>query len=430
MSVIGFAGMTHLGLCSAVAAADRGWEVVCYDSSASLVEELDKKVMPVSEPDLLDSVKCNESRLEFSSEIGALVECDIVYISADVPTDSFGKSNLKPIEFLISKVASNIKKTTILVVLCQVPPGFTRSLLQTFDGQLFYQVETLVFGQAIDRAVNPERFIIGSRLNDQPLPAKYQKYLESFGCPVLTMSYESAELSKIAINFCLVSSISVANVLAEISESIGADWMDIVPSLRLDKRIGQYSYLKPGLGISGGNLERDLRTIVDISEEKAIDSSIINAWIKNSHQRKDWCWERFKQYALIDNKDPIVAVLGLAYKENTRSIKNSPSLQLLSHMKEFSVRVHDPVVTEDVVPLLSYFESPLECIEGSDVLIISTPWPEYSDISLDSICSKMRGRLIIDPYRMLDGGLLSRSGFQYHSLGRKPLFPSPISNHL
>ena len=26
----------------------------------------------------------------------------------------------------------------------------------------------------------------------------------------------------------------------------------------LDKRIGKYAYLNPGLGISGGNLERDI----------------------------------------------------------------------------------------------------------------------------------------------------------------------------
>ena len=35
---------------------------------------------------------------------------------------------------------------------------------------------------------------------------------------------------------------------------------NISKALKLDKRIGKYAYLKPGLGISGGNLERDLET--------------------------------------------------------------------------------------------------------------------------------------------------------------------------
>src|SRR5208282_6722957 len=102
----------------------------------------------------------------------------------------------------------------------------------------------------------PERFIVGCAEPRGPLPAALQSFLESFACPILPMAYESAELAKISINFCLVASISVANTLAEICEQVGADWSDIAPALKLDKRIGPGAYLSPGLGIAGGNLER------------------------------------------------------------------------------------------------------------------------------------------------------------------------------
>ena len=74
------------------------------------------------------------------------------------------------------------------------------------------------------------------------------------------MNYESAELAKISINIFLISSVTSTNILSEISENIGANWSDVSNALKLDKRIGKYAYLKPGLGISGGNLERDLET--------------------------------------------------------------------------------------------------------------------------------------------------------------------------
>ena len=67
--------------------------------------------------------------------------------------------------------------------------------------------------------------------------------LEAFNCPILPMRYESAELAKISINCCLVASVSVANTLAELCEAIGADWSEIVPALKLDRRIGEFSYL-------------------------------------------------------------------------------------------------------------------------------------------------------------------------------------------
>src|SRR6202007_1428128 len=106
--------------------------------------------------------------------------------------------------------------------------------------------------------------------------------VDAFGCPILPLRYESAELAKISINFCLVASIGVANTLAELCESIGADWAEIVPALRLDRRIGPHSYLSPGLGIAGGNLERDLRTVLDLAADRRADTGIVEAWIANS----------------------------------------------------------------------------------------------------------------------------------------------------
>ena len=84
---------------------------------------------------------------------------------------------------------------------------------------------------------------------------------------MLVMRLESAELAKIAINFFLVSTVATTNTLAEICEAIGADWNEIAPALRLDRRIGPHAYLKPGLGIAGGNLERDLVTVQSLAAQ-------------------------------------------------------------------------------------------------------------------------------------------------------------------
>src|SRR6202034_2638396 len=156
-------------------------------------------------------------------------------------------SDLVPIRALIDRVAANLRDDAILVILCQVPPGFTRTLAGIPKERLIYQVETLIFGRAVERAMHPERFIVGGADPARDLPPRYREVLEAFGCPILPMRYESAELAKIAINFCLVASLSAANTLAEICERIGADWAEIVPALRLDKRVGPHGYLTPGL---------------------------------------------------------------------------------------------------------------------------------------------------------------------------------------
>src|SRR5262249_52641836 len=98
-------------------------------------------------------------------------------------------------------------------VLCQVPPGFTRALPMPSD-RLFYQVETLVFGRAVERATRPERYIVGCADPAKMLPEVFAAVLGAFGCPILPMRYESAELAKIAINCCLVGSVTIANTPA------------------------------------------------------------------------------------------------------------------------------------------------------------------------------------------------------------------------
>ena len=419
--LVGFAGMTHLGINSAAATAARGFSVLGYDGDRELIERLRRRQLPVVEPGLPELLAEHAPRIEFSADPAALGRCDIVYIAADVPTDDDARSDLAPIRALIDRVAANLRPDGLLVILCQVPPGFTRGLTAVPPERLLYQVETLIFGRAVERALHPERFIIGCAAPEKPLPAAYRTLLEAFGCPILPMRYESAELAKISINFCLVASVSVANTLAEVSEAIGADWSEIVPALKLDKRIGGYAYLSPGLGIAGGNLERDLRTVLNLSQGRGVDVGVVEAWIANSAHRKDWCWRVLQERLLARDPSAEIAVLGLAYKENTHSTKNSPALALLAHLGNHTVRVHDPVVPASVVPFARGSAAPLDCAKGADALVLVTPWPEYRSLALADLARVMRGRLLIDPFRLLDGAAAAAAGFEYHALGMPPL---------
>src|ERR1700688_4702804 len=284
---VGFAGMTHLGLLSAAAAAAKGFEVIGYDTDSMLIEALHNDQLPVLEPGLPELVADNRKTLSFTADPAALGRCDLLYLAVDVPTDAEGRSDLDAIHRMVAQVAPVLGREATLVVLSQVPPGFTRALAMPPE-RLYYQVETLVFGRAVQRASTPERIILGCADPGQPLPGALASYLAAFNCSVLPMRYESAELAKIAINCCLVASITVANTLAELCETIGADWSEIAPALKLDRRIGAYSYLSPGLGIAGGNLERDLATVIGFSQEFGTDAAVIKAFVHNSRYRKDW----------------------------------------------------------------------------------------------------------------------------------------------
>jgi UDPglucose 6-dehydrogenase len=425
MSVVGFAGMTHLGLVSSLAAAARGAAVVGYAENRELAAQLRNGAMPIAEPGLDDLFATVRVGISFTADAAELRRCDIVYIAADVPTDDHGASDLAPIAALIREVCRHLREDAMLVVLCQVPPGFTRALDLWPQSRLYYQVETLVFGRAVERALDPERFIVGCADPAVPLPEAYRQLLDAFGCPILTMRYESAELAKISINCCLVASIAAANTLAELCERVGADWAEIAPAVRLDRRIGRHAYLMPGLGLAGGNLERDLATVIDLAGRGRTDAGVVSAWLANSRHRREWCRQVLAEHVLPASADPRVGVLGLAYKENTHSTKNSPSLALLAQLKgRAKLRVHDPVVPAAIVPFAEAADTPLGCAEGADALVLATPWPEYRSLRVDDLARVMRGRALLDPYRLLPAREAAAAGFAYYALGMPPLLPA------
>lgn len=418
LPMIGYAGMTHLGLISAVATAEKGFETVCYDANDMEITKLSRNEVSIVEPDLLELLQKNADRIKFTSDAEALSSCDVVFIAADVPTDDLAQSDLGLINTLIDQVGSVLRADAVLVILSQVPPGFTRSCRH--ESRLLYsQVETLIFGQAISRALHPERYIIGCSDPIEPLPVAFAQFLESFNCPILPMRYESAELAKISINMCLVASVSVANTLAELCETIGADWSEIMPALKLDRRVGQYSYLVPGLGIAGGNLERDLATVCDLADQNGTDAGVVRAWVANSQHRRDWALRALYRETLSKVDDPVIAVLGLAYKQDTDSVKNSPAISLLEHLTSFRVRVFDPVVPTSAAPnpFIYSADSALEACEEADILAVMTPWSQFKQLDPREIANRMHKPVVLDPYVVFKASACREAGISYHTLG-------------
>ena len=397
---IGYAGMSHLGINSSAAAAEKVSKVIAFDKSSKIISELKSGNTIVDEPQLKETIKGLKYKIDYTSEITDLVDCDLVYISKDVPTDESGESNFLDINKLIYEVNEIISKEAILIVLCQVPPGFTRKIKRRFS-KLYYQVETLIFGRAVERAKFPERIILGCSDDKHNVEKKLYNFLDCFSCPIIPMIYESAELAKTAINIVLASQVSVANSLAEICENSNGDWNEIIPALNLDKRIGNFAYLSPGLGISGGNIERDLKTLSDISKNINGNNIFLESIIKLSNYRKMWAQKIFFKENFNNNLKN-VSILGLSYKLNTNSIKNSPSIELIKSLKDVNFRVYDPIIKEiNDFPNVTFSFSPYEAIKDSDILFIMLPYDEFKKLNWEKVFKLMSTNILIDPFRVV-----------------------------
>lgn len=395
---IGFIGMSHLGICHAIAAAEKGFVVKCFDENSNKIKKLNKGFIDFFEPNLDKIFKKNKEKIIFVDSIFDMLDCDLVFFSKDIPTDNHNQSLYIGIYKTINKALKYLNKKTIFIILSQVKPGFTDSIKWN-KKNLYYQVETLIFGKALSRALKPEQFIVGSI--DNKINKKYLKFLKTYKCKINIMNYKSAELAKISINLYLISSLSFTNSLAELCENIDADWSKIQPILKQDKRIGKYAYLNPGLGILSGNLQRDLQSYKKILQENNCNLGIPEAWQKNSNYRKKWIQNLLNnQLKYFLNKK--IGIYGLTYKKDITILKNSPAISLMKEFTKTNFNVYDPKVVKNNFSSenILVYNNLANFLKSSNLLIILTDWNEIKNCEYGTL-SNYKGKIIIDPYRAI-----------------------------
>jgi UDPglucose 6-dehydrogenase len=142
---------------------------------------------------------------------------------------------------------------------------------------------------------------------------------------------------------------------------------------------------------------------------------VIEAFVRSSKHHRDWT---LRQLATVDLPSrAVVAVLGIAYKADTASTKNSPALEVLDALVDCEIRVHDPhAVLDKGHSPIRQTENWRDAVANADCLIVMTPWAEYVSIDVDDILELMHGTTIIDPHRVLSRFDWKAADYDYRSL--------------
>jgi UDPglucose 6-dehydrogenase len=431
-ALTGVIGLSHLGIVYGTAWASFGQPVVAVDTDAEAVARLQAGDPIVREPGLPELLERSRSYLTYTTDFSRLAECPLVIVARDVPTDDDNQSDVGTVRRLIETAIPHLRDDVALVVMSQVPPGFNRGLAEQIRAarpglrfQSYYWVETLVFGNAVPRAMEPERLIVGGVDLSAPLPEQLRVGLERFNCPIVRMGYESAELTKTAINIYLIGSVTYANAMADLCEAVGADWSEMTRALRLDRRIGPAAYIRPSLGVAGGNLERDLVTLRGLGAQNDVETIYLDALQVANDNRFDWVHRKIAERLLIYGATATVAIWGLTYKKDTKSTKNSPALRLLAEIDpRLRVQAWDPAVGLNEVRAAG-IDAPLTvtrsrdaALDDADCLLIMADWDQFTQADLDAIRTRMRRPLVIDTVGVLQNRQAELDGIEYVSMGR------------
>ena len=145
---IGFVGMSHLSLTYLIATAQKNYNVIAYDNNKNKISNLINYNEYFNEKTLLNSLKKNKKKIFFTNNKKYLKKCKLIFISPDILTDRKNRSNYSIIKKYIKSLDKFIPRNIPFIIQSQVYPGFCEKYLNG-KRQKYYQVETLIFGKAL-----------------------------------------------------------------------------------------------------------------------------------------------------------------------------------------------------------------------------------------------------------------------------------------
>src|SRR5881409_254147 len=430
-------GTGYVGLVTGAVFADLGNDVLCVDNQPEKVAALQAGKMPIYEPGLEEMVGRNvaDARLAFTTDLAAAVRrALIIFITVGTPPKPDGETDLSAVEQVAASIGTAMEKYTVIVNKSTVPVGtgdFVRDVIARHQRQrvpfdVVSNPEFLREGSAIEDALRPDRIVIGA-----PTQQVAMSLLELYAPlerPMIITDVPSAEMIKYASNAFLATKISFINAVANICELAGADITQVVKGMGLDPRIGP-AFLQAGLGYGGSCFPKDTDSLVHTAAARGVDFVLLRAAVETNAERAGH-FVRMIEKALAPLDDKRIAVLGLAFKANTDDMREAKSIEVGRHLVELGaqIRAYDPVAMDNARRVLPasvvYCDSPYAAAADADAVALVTEWNEFKFLNLERLRAVMRRPVVFDGRNLWEPERMRRLGFEYHSIGRKPVLPA------
>lgn len=440
---ITFVGHGYVGLVSAAVFADLGNTVWVIGHTPEKINNLKKGIIPIYEPGLEELVKRNvkAKRLLFTLDYNESIKAsDVVFIAVGTPPKPTGEADLSVVMAVAEKVGKHLDGYTVVNVKSTVPVGTNRKVKELIEkvkskGAKFDIASVPEFlreGQAIGDTLHPDRVVIGTesqRAQDvlvelhKPLVTGVMGEIED-GRMVLC-NIETAEMVKYASNAFLSVKISFANAIAQLSELTGANGVDVLEAIGLDKRIGT-AFLNPGAGYGGSCFPKDVKALIAIAEDYGYNFGLLKEVEAVNKAAIKGIVKKTKKLLGEDVAGKIIGVLGLSFKPDTDDMRDAPSLTIIRDLLSEGayIKSFDPIALENGKKLLggekniTFVSDAYEAAKDTDLLIIVTEWNEFKQLDLSKIKKLMKSPNMVDGRNIYDPEKAKELGFVYLSVGR------------
>jgi UDPglucose 6-dehydrogenase len=421
-------GAGYVGLTTAVCLSHLGHSVTVYESDPVRSATLQEGRVPFHEtrlPELLRNGLATGNVCVAETAEKALRGADLVLICVGTPLDRDGHSDLRQVQSACGMVAEHANQAAV-VIRSTLPLGETVRAgtwleRDNLDG-VVTNPEFLRQGTAVGDFLDPTRIVVGTQ--DGSRTSAAERLLDLYAglsAPIIVTDFNSAEMIKNASNAFLAAKLSFVNEVADLCEAYGADVTAVIPGVGLDPRIGS-TYLNPGIGFGGSCLPKELANMVRLGQQRGLAMPLMTGAAQTNDQRAARIADRIE--TLIGGvREKRVAMLGLAFKPGTDDLRYSPAIAIVRELtgRGASVVGHDPVVPPSATATLASFQqvdAVESALDASELVILATEWPEYSELNWRMLRSRVRRPVIFDGRNVLDVTALHDAGWSVIRVGR------------
>lgn len=249
-------GAGYVGLVTAGGLSELDYRIRVGEVDPARVAQLQKGEVPIFEeglPDLLARAVENDRITYHSSNLQAVADAEFVFLCLPTPELEDGRADLRFVHAVVDELTPNLDDSVILVIKSTVPPGTAADLRKRMADlgssvAIVSHPEFLREGKAVEDFMAPDRIVVGAY--DVEDAERVAGLYDSLDTTVVLTDPTSAEMIKYASNSYLAARLTFVNTLANVSEAVGADVLDVITGMGLDHRIGPH-FLQPGPGYGG-----------------------------------------------------------------------------------------------------------------------------------------------------------------------------------
>ena len=355
-------GTGYVGLVTGVGLASLGNTVTFIDLDADKINKLINKNLPFYEPGLVEYFEDNETfnRMEFVTNYSDVNwdEKEIVFICVQTPNNLETNSvDTKFLESAISEVKNLENKNLIITIKSTIPPYEIEKICNKVGldtDSLTFNPEFLREGTAVEDFFNPDRIVIGG--NDSSKIEKLKTLYNDFTAEIIITDPISSQLIKYLANTYLPLRLSFVNEAARLVNSSGGNLDDVLKGVGMDSRIGQH-YFRPSPAWGGSCFPKDVVEVNNFYDSQEVNLPLIANIIESNKIQTKWTTNMLKS---INDEKKLkgIVLVGAAFKEDTDDLRNSPTLDIYTQLKDqnYNVMIYDELIKSDEYLDLEDFE--------------------------------------------------------------------------